>query len=1402
LSETAPERETPAPPRRRRRGQRWAALAIVALVGLVAVAAIVLRYGVLTPGGRGLVTSTLDGLNLAGYGRLHVEGLEGDAWRDFTVRRLTISDDNGTWLDARAVRMRWDWPQLLSRRFAVNELDARLMTVLRAPLVKRTAPGGGASVTVDVQRLSARVELLPAFSTRYGLYDVDGAFQLRRQGGLAGRLAAASQTHAGDRLDATFDLGRDKTIRLALNAREAQGGAMAGALGLAADKPFLVDASATGTTSQGRFQVASRSGDLTPIQAQGAWTPQSGQADGRIALAASRLLSGYQHMLGPELRFQVNGAKAADGLEALNVTANSDNADVVARGEADIGRQIVGPKGLAVGMAMRQFNRVVGWPPMGGARFAGTFTGKLDHGLVAGQIALDAPNAWGYRLARASGPAKLGWGGWDGGTTMVQASLGGEGGAGAGLFAALLGGRPRLAGEVVWLSDGRMLVKSVNVAGPGLTVTGAGSSGIFGGLSFKGQASFSNFALVHPGAKGLMTTGWTASQSGKNPWGFTFDANAKSFASGYADLDRLLGPAPALKGQAIWNGRAFAVSKADLTGAAGAASAGGTVGGDGALALKVNWQAKGPLDVGPLEISGAADGSGAITGSFGNPRADLAANFAVIDLPQLRLTDAHVTLSFLKGPADTNGAFTLAAGSPYGPAKAQTGFRFQGDGIDFTGLDVDAGGAHAAGQAALRRGAPSSADLAVSVGPGAFLERGAASGHLTITQGGAGGAHASLKLVATDALAKVGGLLVDKASLTADGPLAAMPYRISASGYTSHGSWRADGSGELDGEAPLYGATFSGGGRLRGVDFKTLQPAALRFTDRERSLTLLADVGGGRADVNVHQAGDSLQAKAALTDVGLGLLDQDFAGRFDADLTLSGEGEHLGGQMDAKLTGAGERGAGGAQGIDGVVKAVLAGNAMTVDAQLGTGQGLSSHAHLVLPALASAAPFHIALVRTQPMHGDFAADGEIKPLWTLIMGGERSLSGAVHATGTLSGTIADPQARGAASISGGAFTDAASGLKLANVTLAAQLDQTSIDVSSVSGQDGVGGSVSGQGRISLERSGVSSFRLDLNRFRLIDNDTATATASGQATINRGADGAVKLTGALTIDRADVAANPPTPSGVTPMDVVEVHRTPGTGGHPQAQSDHAPAVALDVALKAPRAVFLKGRGLNLELSLDAHVTGTTETPSLDGTAQVVRGDFDFAGKRFQFDSRGLVYLSTDAAKLRLDLTATRDDPSLTAVIRIEGTAAKPRITLTSTPVLPADEVLSQVLFGSSASQLSPLDAATLASAAASLAGGAGFDITANLRSFAHLDRLTFGGDTPGAIVSGGKYVTNNVYVEIAGSPTGPAGYVEWRVRKNLSVVSRLGGGPTVSPANQTPINTSNDSQIEIRWRKDY
>jgi translocation and assembly module TamB len=255
-----------------------------------------------------------------------------------------------------------------------------------------------------------------------------------------------------------------------------------------------------------------------------------------------------------------------------------------------------------------------------------------------------------------------------------------------------------------------------------------------------------------------------------------------------------------------------------------------------------------------------------------------------------------------------------------------------------------------------------------------------------------------------------------------------------------------------------------------------------------------------------------------------------------------------------------------------------------------------------------------------------------------------------------------------------------------------------------------------------------------------------------------------------------------------MDVVErnrpadldqgLQRRPTTGG-----------MILDLDLKAPRRIFVRGRGLDVELSLDAHVGGTSLAPQLSGVARMVRGEYDFAGKRFEFDDDGVVYLSTQLDQVRLNLSATRQDTALTAVVRILGTAAKPEITLTSKPELPSDEVLSQVLFGASAAQLSPIEAAQLASALAALAGGGGFDVIGNLRSFARLDRLAFAESATGMTVAGGKYVTDDVYVEIiGGGREGPAAQVEWRIRRTLSLVSRIGG--------------QNDAKLSVRWRKDY
>ncbi len=1382
-----PAKPKPAPKPKRPRGRAVAIVGAIALV-LIAALALLARFGVATDPGRRLVEAELNTLTVGRFGKLHVEGLDGDIWTDFSVRRLTISDAQGVWFDLDKLRVRWTAWEIVEHKVDADEIDAAKVSVLRQPVLGPNTPPGKTSLAVHIGKLATRIEMQPAFSYRYGLYDVVAAFDLARSGGAAGRIQAVSLTHAGDRVDGVFDLGRDKTVKLTLNAHEADGGAVAGALGLAADQPFALTANASGTTSQGRFDADSRSGALTPFTGSGAWTPAGGSAQGRVTLAASRWLSGYQRIMGEQAEVTLTGAKAPDGFFDIVGAATSTNLDITAKGEADIGRQTTGPKGMAVTLVARSIAPLLSWPASQGGRWVGTATGRIDRWILDGSVVVNAPQASGYALARAQGALKLIQ---KDNTLTLQTDLNGVGGQGSGLLAALLGGRPHGAAQVTWMPGGRVLMKSLAVEGPGLKITGAGQNGLFGGLSFKGDASFSNLTAARAGAKGLITASWTASQDkGDKPWMFSLDAGAAGFATGMEEVDHLVGAAPHLKGEAAWDGHVWQVTHANLVGGAGDVNGAGQIGGDGTLGLKLDWRAKGPFEVGPLEIAGEGSGSGDIAGTLANPRADLIADFASVDLPSLSLTKAHMTVSFLQGRNDTNGDFTLAAASPYGPATADTGFRFAGDGLDLTGLNASAGGAHAVGSVSLRSGQPSSTDLAITVGPGAFLSRGQASGRLVIVDA-PGGPRATLKATAVNAAQRDGDLVVQSASFSADGPLASMAYNIQAAGYATHGAWRIAGKGDLAATGPDYAASFEGTGRVRTADFKTLAPAQIRYGPHGRSLTLTADVGGGHADIDAHQTGDVVTAKADLTNIGLELLDQDFTGRFDASLAVNGQGQTLGGTMQAKVSGAGQRGAAGNLTVDGTVNAQLSGGQVAVDAKFGNAQGLTSQAHLVLPAEATAAPFRIAIARTRPMHGDFSASGEVKPLWDLFMGGERGLAGQINAHGTLAGTLADPRAEGEATIANGQFNDTETGLKLRNVALDARLANNAVDVSQFVGQDGAGGSISGSGQISLERAGDSTFHLDLTNFRLIDNDIATAVASGQATINRAADGKVNLAGALILSRADVAANPPAPSGVTPMEVTEINRQIGVGGRLRQDSGHAPAVDLNVSLKAAKGIFLKGRGLNLEVSLDAQVSGTTAAPVLSGVARVVRGDYDFAGKRFEFDNRGVIHLATQPQDIRLDLTATRDDPSLTAVINIQGTAAKPEITLTSSPVLPNDEVLSQVLFGSSASQLSPMEGAELASALSALAGGSGLDVLGNLRSFAHLDRLALGGATgEGVEVSGGKYVTDNVYLELTGGGReGPSGQVEWRVRKDLSVVSTIAG-------------SGGDSQIEVRWRKDY
>jgi translocation and assembly module TamB len=1354
---------------------------------LLAVLAVV-RYGPLTSTGRHLIETAASGLKLGQLGRLKVDGLKGDIWGRFSVAKVTVTDAKGAWIEADRLNVRWSPGALMFLSARIDEADVALVRVVRRPILgPKTAPSKrGRAVTLDLRSLNARVETLPAFSVQRGLMTLAVRLKLPRgRSGETGAVNIRSLLRPTDFVDARFDVRRGRPLAVLARVWEAGGGPFAGALGLPVDRPFAAYASARGRTRAGSLDVTASSGDATVLTAHGVWTRDRRDFNASADLTASSLTADWARRVGPEVEIEAVTRKAKRGLSLVALHAKSANLAVSAQGSADVAKAR-SKAGLKVTLAATDLSALLGGGPRtASAKFEGLLKGdlaawRLDGTLDAAGVAVD-----GYRLARAHGPVSI---------TGRQArftakvALQGAGGAGRGMLAAVAGPAPKADADLELRPDGRIDVRALKASGTGFTLTGSGGPSLLGGQSYDARMTLSDLGLVRKGWAGALSMQLSAKQPGKSkPWRIDLRGKARDLKTGAADLDVLLGAAPSVTFAATADDGNTQVQTARIEGAKAQFSATGAAGRGGALTLDTSWSAQGPFRIGPLEIGGKGAGAGTITGTLADPRADLSADFGEVDLPRLKLTDAHAHLTLVSTDKVLTGGIAVNAASLYGPARAKTGFRVAPDGLDLIGVDVDAGGVQLSGSATLRGRLASAADLTVAIGPGAILSQGQASGTLRVADGRV--PLVAVDLSASNAVILGSGVVLAKARLTGQGPFSRTPFKLSAAGRAPQGAFSLDGSGVYEDAVGGRRLTLEGQGQFRDLAFHTLEPAVFGLTGTDRITRVRLQLGEGQASLDAHGAGGVFTASGAVRGVDLKAVDSDFAGAFDADFALQGRGDTLAGDLNATLKNARSVDAPAGTEVDGALKASLRGDRLTLAAQATGAGGLKSSLNIVLPAVATAAPLRIAVATDKPIQGQFSAEGEIRPLWSLFYGGERTLAGQARVSATLGGTLKDPELTGQASVAQGRLEDFATGLVLTDLSLDADLKRKVITLASFTAQDGKDGKASGSGSISLERGGASNLTLRLENFRLLDSDAAQARATGLVKVTRGADGRAKLEGALQLNRAEINAETRLPRTPPTLDVVEINRPVSEAMQDRPPPSRTLPVDLDVSLTAPRHVAVKGLGIDAELSLDARVTGTLASPHLTGRAYVVQGAYDFAGHRFAFDDTGSIRLGDSPEQIRLDLSASYETPTLTSTIHIRGTAAKPEITLSSSPSLPQEEILSQVLFGSSAAQLSGAQSAQLASTVTALATGGGFDLMGGLRQLTRLDRLVIGGDAlSGVTVAGGKYISDNVYLEIVGGGReGPSAQVVWQVKRRFSIASQLGG--------------QQGAKLTVRWSRD-
>lgn len=187
-------------------------------------------------------------------------------------------------------------------------------------------------------------------------------------------------------------------------------------------------------------------------------------------------------------------------------------------------------------------------------------------------------------------------------------------------------------------------------------------------------------------------------------------------------------------------------------------------------------------------------------------------------------------------------------------------------------------------------------------------------------------------------------------------------------------------------------------------------------------------------------------------------------------------------------------------------------------------------------------------------------------------------------------------------------------------------------------------------------------------------------------------------------------------------------------------------ALDLSLSAPNRVFIRGRGLDAEVGGTLVLRGTTANVIPSGEFGLIRGRIDILGNRFSL-TEGFASLQGRFIPF-IRLAASTEADGITARIVVEGVATEPRISFTSSPELPEEEVVSRLLFGRDLGSLSPFQAAQLASAVATLSGRGGIGVMERLRENFGLDDLDFTTDETGtASVRAGAYIAENIYTDL-------------------------------------------------------
>lgn len=406
-----------------------------------------------------------------------------------------------------------------------------------------------------------------------------------------------------------------------------------------------------------------------------------------------------------------------------------------------------------------------------------------------------------------------------------------------------------------------------------------------------------------------------------------------------------------------------------------------------------------------------------------------------------------------------------------------------------------------------------------------------------------------------------------------------------------------------------------------------------------------------------------------------------------------------------------------------------------------------------------------------------------------LAGGADRVTGRIALALRAEGPLTAPRPAGRITLTGLAYRNAELGARLTDINGAIVLDGMRATLQEIRGRTAGGGTIALAGSVDAGAPGIpAALTLTARNARPVTSSYGTGAFNadlrleGPLTQEGG-----RLAGTIAILGAELRIPETLPPSTPVLVGVRTRGTPPPGAVPPAApappgakpGPALPPIALAVTITTPRPIFVRGRGIEAELGGELRLGGTLAAPVPSGGLTLRRGTLNILARELTFQ-RGTINFAAGGLLPVLDLAAVSRTRSATITVRVQGSPANPEISFTSSPELPQDEVLSRLLFDRATANLSPFEIAQLAQAVAQLSGvSTGPDVLDKIRGALGLDRLGVTSDAEGrAAVEAGRYVAPGVFLGVRQGVQGQTGV---GVQVELTPRLRLEGQTATGPA---------------------